>query len=46
MHLMGEPHFPIFDWQDTLTSSILRIELTPAAAGVQVDVLVRCETAD
>lgn len=46
VHLIGEPHFPIFDWQDTITGSILRIELTPAAAGVQVDVLVHCETAD
>lgn len=46
MHLMGEAHFPFFDWQDTLTGSTLRIELTPVAAGVQMDVLVHCETAD
>lgn len=46
VHLMGEAHFPFFDWQDTLTGSTLRIELTPVAAGVQVDVLVHCETAD
>lgn len=32
--------------QSTLTGLTLRIELAPAVGGVQVDVLVRCETAD
>lgn len=46
VHLMGEANFPFFDWQDTLIGSTFRIDLIPAAAGVHVDVLVRCETED
>lgn len=45
-HLMGEAYFPFFDWQGTLISLSLRVELTSVADGIHVDLFVYCETVD